>query len=167
MQEAVLLHKCLQLFKSGTAQLSCPELSTLYTYRADGEKMLSQETTQGDPLAMPMYALATIPLIDQLPRDVTQIWYVRSLTDLRAWWEELSTHGMANAAKTWLVTKENVRSEVLEGTAVISHGTPLGSQSFVLYMKRWKAELLQLCYLTHTAGAVFPDKDGTKHLRRD
>ncbi len=103
----------LQLFESkcGTAQhiqFTCPELSTMLynTYRApsdlyiDGETILSQEgTTQGDPLAMPMYALATIPLIDKLPRDVTQIWYaddasaIGSLTSLRAWWEELSTHG--------------------------------------------------------------------------
>ncbi len=113
-------------------------------------------------------------LIDQLPRDVTQIWYaaaIGSLTDLRAWWEELSTHGpkygyYANAAKTWLVTKENVRSEALEifsGTAVnILSWKPLGSQSFVeeFVHETWKAELLQLCQwagtqlLTHTAGAV-------------
>ncbi len=122
-------------------QFTCPELSTMLynTYRApsdlyiDGETILSQEgTTQGDPLAMPMYALATIPLIDKLPRDVTQIWYaddasaIGSLTSLRAWWEELSTHGpkygyYANASKTWLVTKENAQSEASEifsGTAL-------------------------------------------------
>ena len=28
--------------------------------------MLWSEETQGDPLAMPVYALATIPLVDQL-----------------------------------------------------------------------------------------------------
>ena len=46
---------------------------------------------------MPMYALTTIPLIDQLPHDVTQIQYandasaIGSLTSLRAWWDELTT----------------------------------------------------------------------------
>ena len=35
-------------------------------------------TTQGDPLAMPMYALATIPLISHHGEssDVAQVWYV-------------------------------------------------------------------------------------------
>ena len=51
-------------------QRICPSLSTILinTYRApaelfvDGDTILSQEgTTQGDPLAMPTYALATIP----------------------------------------------------------------------------------------------------------
>ena len=32
--------------------------------------MSDECTTQGDPLAMPMYALATIPLLKQLPSDV-------------------------------------------------------------------------------------------------
>ena len=56
-------------------QRLCPALATplINTYRApselymDGDVLLSQEgTTQGDPLAMPMYALATIPLIRKL-----------------------------------------------------------------------------------------------------
>jgi len=39
--------------------------------------ILSQEgTTQGDPLAMSMYALCVVPLIQHLAGfDVTQIWY--------------------------------------------------------------------------------------------
>ena len=35
-------------------------------------------TTQGDPLAMPMYALAVVPLICQLKvkvPDASQVWY--------------------------------------------------------------------------------------------
>ena len=38
--------------------------------------LLSEEsTTQGDPLAMPFYALTTIPLLQRLPLGVVQVWY--------------------------------------------------------------------------------------------
>ena len=39
--------------------------------------VLSSEETQGDPLAMPMYELATISLVDQLGdiQDVSKVWY--------------------------------------------------------------------------------------------
>ena len=59
----------------------CPPLATILinTYRtptelfADGDTLLSQEgTTQGDPLAMPMYALATIPLIKKLSATLSR-----------------------------------------------------------------------------------------------
>ena len=58
-----------------------PPLATILinTYRAptelfaDGDTLLSQEgTTQGDPLAMPMYALATIPLIKKLSATLSR-----------------------------------------------------------------------------------------------
>ena len=54
----------------------CPAIYTIVinTYRdptdlfIDGEALLSQEgTPQGDPLAMPMYAVATVPLIVSHP----------------------------------------------------------------------------------------------------
>ena len=42
----------------------------------DGEVLLSQEgTIQGDPLAMAMYAIATLPLIHRLDHQTKQVWY--------------------------------------------------------------------------------------------
>jgi len=61
----------------------CPSIATalINTYRdstdlfVDGSSLLSQEgTTQGDPLAMPLYGLATIPLFRKLP-GMQQVWY--------------------------------------------------------------------------------------------
>ena len=68
----------------------------------DGEKLWSEEgTTQGDPLAMPFYALATIPLINiqaEIP-DTKQIWYADdssaagTLKGLRKWWDSILLNG--------------------------------------------------------------------------
>ena len=83
--------------------------------------LLSQEgTTQGDPLAMPFYALATKPLMNAVSADmpeVKQVWYADDATaagkiaDLRSWWSKIATLGPAygyfvNPSKTWLVTKD-------------------------------------------------------------
>ena len=106
----------------------CPSLATILinTYRnatelfVDGSTLLSEEgTTQGDPLAMPMYAMATMPLINHLGRaaDVKQVWYADDATasgnldSIRQWWNRLVRVGPSfgynvNASKTWLLTKE-------------------------------------------------------------
>ena len=61
----------------------CPPLANLLinNYRetelfVDGQGLWSEETIC-DPLAMAMYVLATIPLVDQLSdiQDITQVWY--------------------------------------------------------------------------------------------
>ena len=87
----------------------CPSLATILTntYReppklcVNGKVVLSREgTTQGDPLAMPMYALATLPLIKRLNTDVSQVWYaddataVGKLAALCRWWDEISRIGL-------------------------------------------------------------------------
>ena len=87
----------------------------------DGQTLLSQEgTTQGDLLAMVMYTIATVPLIQQLRNpDVHQIWYADDasdtykLPDLKSWWDQLSQSGskfryFPNPKKSWLVVKEEL-----------------------------------------------------------
>ena len=52
----------------------------------DGSILYSQEgTTQGDPLAMPMYAIALLPLIEGVnpEQSVTQMWYADDATACR------------------------------------------------------------------------------------
>ena len=72
---------------------------------------LSEGTTQGDPLAMPMYAITTVLLIQRLNKDVKQVWYADDAASLgkvdqiRSWWDRLVKLGPGygyypNATKT-------------------------------------------------------------------
>ena len=102
--------------------------------KGDGEIASTEATTQGDPLAMAMYALAMKPLIDKLREtcpDVHQ-WYADDVTGastctgLRRWWNELTNHGPSygyfpNDSKTYLVVKpefEDVAKDAFTGTNV-------------------------------------------------
>ena len=107
-------------------QYICPAFSSIliniYRFPAplyvDGDVIYSNEgTTQGDPLAMPFYALSTIPLIRKLPDNVVHAWYADDasacgkISHLRLWWDQISSLGppfgyFPNASKTWLVVKE-------------------------------------------------------------
>ena len=143
----------------------CPSLATILinSYRAptelfiDGDVVLSREgTTQGDPLAMPFYAIATIPIIKQLRSafdDISQVWYADDasaagkIDALRQWWDLLSSPGpkfgyFPNASKTWLVVKsQNLASAASTtfadtGVQVTSVGRPylgaaIGTRDFV------------------------------------
>ena len=166
--EAVLLVDATNAFNSLNRQVAlhniqrlCPLLATILinTYRAptelfvDGDAILSQEgTTQGDPLAMAMYALATIPLIKKLHGNYKQVWYaddavaVGRIVDLRNWWDRISTSVLGfgyfpNASKTWLVTKEGLHDAAVSifantGVSVTCNGRPylgaaIGSQEYV------------------------------------
>ena len=129
-------------------------------------------TTQGDPLAMPLYALATIPLINCLGStpDVKKCWYADNasaaghITSLRRWWENLRSsdpdYGYhANARKTWLITKQKHLSQAKElfqdtGVNITSQGRPylgasLGSEEFCDQfveekVMEWQEELTRL-----------------------
>ena len=159
----------------------CPSLATVIinTYRSDipmfigDETILSQEgTTQGDPLAMAMYAIATAPLIQQLrSTDTHQMWYAddasatSKLHNLKAWWDQLTLLGpdfgyYPNASKSWLVVKEEKYDEACsmfqdtniqittDGQRYL--GGCIGSASFTeSYTKtkvsNWEKELIRLC----------------------
>ena len=141
--EAVLLVDASNAFNSLNREAAlhnirhlCPILSTILIniYReatdllVDGIVLASEEgTTQGDPLAMPMYALATIPLITRVGEssNVVQVWYADDasaaggLSSVRSWWDNISSYGpafgyYANASNTWLVTKESYLAKARE-----------------------------------------------------
>lgn len=118
----------------------------------DGSRIYSEEgTTQGDPLAMPMYALATVPLIRHLSasHSVKQAWYADDasstglLENLRDWWDDLRNIDpkFGYDSKTWLVVKSKYYVEATElfrgtGIQITSEGRPLlgspvGSQDYI------------------------------------
>ena len=84
----------------------CPSIATVIinTYCeptdlfVNGYSNLSQEgTTQSDPLAMPMDALAILPLIWHIADNLQQAWYgdnataTGSLKKLCTWWDKVVT----------------------------------------------------------------------------
>ena len=132
--EAVILVDASNAFNSLNRQAAlhniyhlCPSLSKVLinTYREDiqlfidGDTLLSQEgTTQGDPLAMAMYAIAVTPLIQQLQdSEIKQVWFADdataggNLARVKMWWDHIIQLGpnygyYPNASKTWLIVKE-------------------------------------------------------------
>ena len=142
----------------------CPVLSIISTNclrrRAelfvDGSVLYSEEgATQGNPLAMPVYSLAMIPLIKRLREKVNvgQVWHaddasaIGKLRNFCSWWNQLvQTIGLdfglhVNNVKTWLVVKPSyltVAKDFFGNTAVKitfeGHpylGGPLGPEDYV------------------------------------
>ena len=133
--EAVLLVDASNAFNSMNRNAAlhnihylCPPLAVILTntYREDvqlfidGETLHSCEgTTQGDPLAMAMYAIGILPLVHQLQSDNTkQTWFADDAAaggrvhHLHHWWSKLCDVGpsygyFANPGKTWLIVKDD------------------------------------------------------------
>ena len=86
-----------------------------------GKIASTEGTTQGDPLAMVIYALAVTPLIRSLHQpqpDVSQVWYADNATaagqlaPLLLWWKHLMKYGpmygyFPNTAKICHIVKPN------------------------------------------------------------
>jgi hypothetical protein len=110
----------------------------------------SEGITQGDPLAMAMYALAVTPLTHK--PTVKQVWFADDslgggkIISLRRWWQCLLSVGpqmgyFPNPSKTHLVVKSEFEEEaikVFEGTGIIvtskgdeMFGSAIGSRDFV------------------------------------
>ena len=153
-----------------------PALTNIYRMNAElfvaGETIFSQEgTTQGDPLAVAMYAQGVTPMIQAVSiPDIKQLLFADyasasgRLHLLRTWWDRLADLGPAygyhvNSSKTWLVVKADYLSEaerIFDGSGVRvtctgkRHlGAGLGTGSFIKeYVQEkvatWTAELDKL-----------------------
>ena len=139
----------------------------------NGQTVFSREgTTQGDPLSLVFYALATIPLIKacRVQGLSREVWYAADATRggrlllLRTWWDNLVAKGprygyFPNGMKTWLVVKSDLyetAADIFAGTGVQittqgrRHlGAALGCRSFVEsfvsdQVNKWVEELRTL-----------------------
>ena len=119
----------------------------------DGETVYSREgTTQGDPLAMSIYGIAILPLIQKLQGLYKQLRFADDasaggkITQLKDWWTRMQSLGPSfgyhpNPLKTWLLAKEqhlDTAKEVFEdcdihitSTGQRHLGSALGSDSFL------------------------------------
>ncbi len=167
-------------------QVLCPVIAPylINTYRCNsmlfvgGDVMQSMEgTTQGDPLAMAMYAIAIRPLIDRIARTSTlQVWFADDAAGggkiqcLRKWWDLLNLYGpsygyFVNASKTWLLVKPEALSEAESAfsdtninitTNGVRHlGAPLGDRDYTTevlkaQVEKWTAELTVLSEMART-----------------
>ena len=113
--EAVLLVNAENAFNSLNRKVvlvnilrSCPSIAPalINNYRTQPKlyiqdhTVLSEEgTTQGDPMAMAMYALSIAPLVKKCAGVSTQVWYADDLSaggtvdGLCSWWERLAEDG--------------------------------------------------------------------------
>ena len=167
-------------------QYLCPAIAKMLIncYRSGsslfvgGTVLWSREgTTQGDPLAMIMFGLATVPLIERLKSTGTvQCWFADDASSggkilrLRDWWEALLKAGplygyFPNPSKTYLLAKPETYTEAIEvfsGTNVEITctgrkylGGAMGSSAFELaFMTEkaatWKEEVEQLAKFAKT-----------------
>ena len=167
----------------------CPSFSTILrnTYSVpirlfitgEGEISSTEGTTQGDPLAMAMYALAVTPLIRSLRRcqpNVSQVWFADDATaagqlaPLLHWWRHILAKGplygyFPNPAKTHLIVKPDLfdsATALFQGTdiQITCHGqrhlgAAIGTRSFTeeyvsKKVKSWSEEILSLSNIAQT-----------------
>ncbi len=109
-------------------KILCPELATYihncYSRPArlfingGGEISSNEGTTQGDPVAMSMYAIGLTPLLTTLETNkILQVAFADDITGagklrvLKIWWDAIIKHGpllgyFVEESKSWLIVKE-------------------------------------------------------------
>ena len=168
------------------SRIICPALSTILinTYRVainmyviGGEIIQSVEgTTQGDPLAMAMYAIGTVPLISSLAGICKQVWFaddateVGTINEVWKWWDKLTEVGgdfgyQTNATKSWLIVKPEAKKQAevvfanpgvhITTTGKRHLGAALGDDCFVEEYIRgkvdeWAKQVLNLTLIAKT-----------------
>ena len=166
----------------------CPSIATyaINTYRepsrlfiVGGQELRSSEgTTQGDPLAMSLYAISLQPLITrlQVKSAASHCWYADdatgcgSLEGVKTWWDELMGSGpplgyFPSPPKCWLIVKpekEQAAKEIFSETVINittegrKHlGAALGSRDFLEEyvgekVEEWVAQVARLAKFATT-----------------
>ena len=131
-----------------------------------GEEIASQEgTTQGDPLAMPFYAISVTPILLRLRAEMSEICQVSfaddatgggGLNELHSWWTRLIPEGKkygyhVKPTKFWLILKNPCQLEqagdLFEGASINitvrgkKHlGAVIGTQDFKTEFMEKKVE---------------------------
>ena len=127
-------------------QYLCPEFAVILinTYRkptrlfitGGGEILSAEGTTQGDALAMQFYGISTVPIIQKLSYDSTQVRQVwladdatgaGTLKNLKIWWDRVTLEGRKHGyhvkpSKSWLILKDPNK---LEEAAKIFQNSPI------------------------------------------
>ena len=140
---------------------------------------------------MAMFALATLPLMNKLSRDVKQCWYADDasaggeLQHIKVWWDGLSQMGpqygyFPNPEKTWLVVKEEhyeAANATFAGSGIqltrlgrqylgSAIGSTAFSEAFVkMKVEGWVYEIEQLSLIakTHPHAAYAAYTHGLSH----
>lgn len=125
--------------------------------RNSDTRMYSKEgVTQGDPLAMPLYALATLPIINKLKKEqnTLQAWYADdssaqgNFKSLRKWWEQICNIGpqygyLPQPKKTILIVSEtdkNKAQQIFKGTNITIN---TGSRFLGSYIGKGKEDFIR------------------------
>lgn len=133
-------------------------------------RLYSKEgVTQGDPLAMPLYALATLPIINKLKKEqaITQCWYADDssaqgkLKNLRQWWDKMNKIGpeygyFPQDKKSYLIISESdkqtaqqifkgINVTIITGSRFLGSYIGEGKEHFInKKIKNWQSTIEKL-----------------------
>ena len=126
-----------------------------------GTEIRSEEgTTQGDNLAMSLFAMATLPILQSMEKlnTVAQVWLaddatsVGKLPELRLWWDGIVSEGLkhgyyVNASKSFLILKDSVDTErataIFEGSGITIKSTGQRHLGAVIGSDEYKEEYIE------------------------